>query len=319
MNARCSLPAFLLLFCSLTVDAVHAATIVMPPVQVGLTSSSTLRETSGVVGSRSLPGTLWTHNDSGDSARFFAVGTSGALLGQYSLSGASASDWEDLAIGPKAGGGNYLYLGDIGDNDKNRSSISVYRTTEPTSAAGGTIAAAQISRAILQYPNGPKNSESLMVDPWTNDLFIITKSPSEQIYRAPASAFDQPGVPTVMQSLGFLNVFLSEPSAADISPDGRHILIRNRTTTAYMWERNVGQSVLDALQSVPIEVTLAPETQGEAIGWAADGLGFYTISEWDTAGPRPIYYYAVSVPEPASLILGIMGLIALVAIRRRGR
>jgi hypothetical protein len=306
----------------MTAAAAQGELIVSPPVQVGTTTSNTLKETSDIAGSRSIPGVLWTHNDSGDLARFIGITTSGTVLGQYTLSGVFNTDWEDMAIGPKAGGGNYLYFGDIGDNDKNRSSVSIYRTTEPdTIAPGGTIPAAQIDRAILQYPTGPKNSESLMVDPWTGDLFIVTKSPSEQVYRAPADVFDHPGTTTVLQSLGVLNAFLSEPSAADISPDGTHILIRNRSTTAYIWERHVGQSVWDALQTQPIAVQLAAETQGEAIGWAADGKGFYTTSEWDNAGARPIYYYAVSVsvPEPGSFVLGMMALVAVLAVwKRRG-
>ena len=96
------------------------AIAISPPQLVGTISSSWLNETSGIVGSRSLPGTLWVHNDSGDSARFFAIGTTGALQGQFSLQNATATDWEDIAIGPKSGGGNYLYLGDIGDNSANR-------------------------------------------------------------------------------------------------------------------------------------------------------------------------------------------------------
>src|SRR6185295_19059380 len=89
----------------------------LPGVQVGATSSATLSEASGIVGSRSLAGVLWTHNDSGDSARFFALGTDGTLLGQFSLTGGFNVDWEDIALGPKPGGGNYLYLADIGDKN----------------------------------------------------------------------------------------------------------------------------------------------------------------------------------------------------------
>lgn len=160
------------------------AITISPPQHVGTISTSTLSETSGIVGSRSLPGILWVHNDSGDSARFYAINAAGALQGTFSLTGATATDWEDIAMGPKAGGGNYLYLGDIGDNDANRSQIAVYRTDEPQVATGGTIAATGYKKALLQYPGGPRNAESLMVDPLTGDLFIITKTPSGQIYSA---------------------------------------------------------------------------------------------------------------------------------------
>jgi hypothetical protein len=107
--------------------------------------------------------------------------------------------------------------------------------------------------------------------------------------------------------------------AADISPDGKFILVRNKTTTALLWERTAGQSVWDAMQGTAIPVTLANESQGEAIGWAADGSGFYTVSEWDDDGPRPIYFYTFSVPEPGTMSLGLCAAGALMAMFGRKR
>jgi len=304
--------------CSQAAKAVSIA----PPVQVGTFTSNSLREVSGIVGG-STPGTVWAHNDSGDSARFFAVGTDGTLLGQYSLSGASNVDWEDMARGPKAGGGNYLYFGDMGDNDFVRSEIAVYRVTEPTSTAGGSVSAADYTKARLQYPAAARNAESLMVDPLSGDLFIVTKNPGGQVYRAGANVFDTPAQVHPLSFLGNVNAPLVQPSAADISPDGLHILVRDRSTTAYLFERSASESVWDALQRPGLPVTLAAEVQGEAIGWAASGLGFYTVSEQDGQGPRPLYYYAFSVPEPSTYVLMVCGLTAMAAsgIRRirRGR
>jgi len=282
---------------------------ILPPVQVG--TNSALDEVSGLVGSRSIADTLWVHNDSGDSARFYAIDTLGNLQGQFFLSGAAAIDWEDMAIGPKQGGGNYLYLGDIGDNDKDRSQIWVYRVDEPQVATGGTIGAGSYAQALLEYPSGAQNAESLTVDPLTGEIYIVAKDESRRVYRAAADAFDHPGVASTLTDLGTLNAPLFRPSAADISPDGLHILVRDRSTTAYLFKRTVGQSVWDALQTPGIPFTLAAESQGEAIGWAADGMGFYTTSEWDGDGPRPIYFYGFTVPEPASVQLAVCGIVAL--------
>src|SRR5262245_32990760 len=145
------------------------------PVQIGTISASVLPEVSGIVDGRAAPNTFWVHNDHGDTARFFAINHQGALLGTYPLANASAVDWEDIAIGANPSGGNYLYLGDIGDNDANRLSITVYRTAEPLSTASATIPETSYSAAHLQYPNGPRNAESLFVDPITSDLYIISK------------------------------------------------------------------------------------------------------------------------------------------------
>jgi hypothetical protein len=286
-------------------------------VQEGTITSATLNEVSGIVGSRSIPDTLWVHNDSGDSARFFAISKQGSLLGQFSLTGATAVDWEDMAIGPKTGGGNYLYLADIGDNAETRSDISIYRVTEPQSTTSAAIAAANYKRLRLKYPDGAHNAESFFVDPISGDLYIVTKAVTGRVYRAPANSFDSVTQPVTLMELGNLNVALLFPTAADISPDGRFILIRNPLTTAYLYERDANQTVWDALQRTPIAVTLPVESQGEAIGWAADGKGFYTTSEFNGAGPRPIYYYAVAVPEPMGSVLTGTAFVGLIAGWRR--
>ena len=70
----------------------------------GTLQSPELDETSGLVVSAKNPGTLWLNNDSGDSARVFAVTPNGALQGIYPLEGATAIDWEDLAIGSRPEG-----------------------------------------------------------------------------------------------------------------------------------------------------------------------------------------------------------------------
>ena len=99
-------------------------------------------------------------------------------------------DWEDIAIGPRAEGGNYLYLGDIGDNKSVRPFVTVYRTSEPTANAGATIPMGSYSAANLQFPGGPRNAESLFVDPVFGDLYILSKSNSTQIY-TPRQAFSR--------------------------------------------------------------------------------------------------------------------------------
>ena len=208
--------------------------------------------------------------------------------------GAPAGDWEDIAIGTNPDGGNYLYLGDIGDNNANRPFVTVYRTSEPLSTASASIPATDYATAQLLYPGGARNAESLFVDPLTDDLFIITKGSTSQIFSAPASAFDEPE--TTLTSQGVLGSPLSTATAADISPDGRHILVRSKTV-AYLFERQIGQSVADALHGVGIPFTLGVEPQGEAIGWATDGTGFYTASESDDNPTAPIHYYSFAATQ----------------------
>src|SRR6185295_9472101 len=97
------------------------------------------------------------------------------------------------------------------------------RTTEPSSTSTASIAQANYATAILQYPSGARNAEAFLVDPLTNELLIITKAATTEIYSTPTSAFG--AGTTTLTSRGLLGGSLSTVTAADISPDGRHILV----------------------------------------------------------------------------------------------
>lgn len=253
-----------------------------------------------MVDSRSNANTFWVHNDSGDSARFFAMSRSGSLLGTFPLSGVSANDWEDIAIGPKSDGGNYLYLGDVGDNNAVRSNVSVHRVVEPLSTTSATITSANYATLKLTYPNGARDVEAMFVDPIGGELFLITKRRLvPEVYSVPTSAFDVPGQTVALTSLGTSSKLPLFATAADISPDGRFIVVRSSTlSNGYLYERSAGQSVFDALKGMAFQFPLGSESQGEAIGWAADGKSFFTTSELDGNAAAPIHAYSFSAPVP---------------------
>jgi hypothetical protein len=264
---------------------------------IGTITSPLLNEVSGLVASRALADVFWVHNDSGDSARFFAINSQGALLGTFPLAGATAADWEDIAIAPTPGGGNYLYLADIGDNAALRSTITVHRTIEPPSSTGATILASAYSSLRLKYPGGARDAESMFVDPLSGDLYILTKRQSvPELYSVPASAFEDVSQPVTMTAWGTFPEVPYFATAADISPDGRFILVRSRSANGYLYERRPGQSIADALHDAGTPFVLGAEPQGEAIGWSPDGNGFYTTSEMNNGSSAPIYSYSFTAP-----------------------
>ena len=146
----------------------------------GKIADDQINELSGIVSSRRTTGVWWVHNDSGDSARLFAIGNDGRSLGEFRLAGAKATDWEDIGIGPgpKAGVA-YLYVADIGDNAEARLSVQLYRVPEP---AVDPAKPAPSPRTLdggetltLTYPDGPHNAEAFFVDPKTGRLYIVSK------------------------------------------------------------------------------------------------------------------------------------------------
>jgi hypothetical protein len=157
--------------------------------QVGiLNNADPLNEASGLAASRQNPNVLWTHEDDYDQY-IFAMNTEGTILGKYRV-GTGGYDVEDIAIGPgPTEGVDYLYAGHIGDNDAVRSNIYVRRVPEPAVGStpwdGSTVTTLSgVSTITLQYLDGAKDAESLMID--TNgDMYIVSKrSASNKVYRA---------------------------------------------------------------------------------------------------------------------------------------
>jgi hypothetical protein len=245
-----------------------------------------VRETSGLAESRLTPGLWWLHNDSGDSARVFAVDATSTLSARatYSFPGVTARDWEDLAIGPgPVPGAPYLYVGDIGDNAETRTSVQVYRVREPE-APSGAAGFSSVERFDLRYPDRPHNAETLMVDPRTGDVYIVVKAFSgvSPVFRA-AAPLDPASTTTLEQvaELAFGAGALSgntTTTGGDISSSGSEIILRTYAS-AFVWRRGPEATVADAFATEPCRVPLTGEGQGEAIAFAADGSGYLSTGE----------------------------------------
>ena len=270
----------------------------------GSVASAELIEISGLAASRTYEGVLWAHNDSGDTARVFAMAADGAHLTFFPLSGARAIDWEDMAIGPGPDPSiDYLYLADIGDNAAERAQVDIYRLPEPDPFAPVTTAMVELKldKLTLLYPDRPHDAETLLVDSRTGDLLIVTKelqAPESFVFLAPGpfqagatvtlelvTTIDFATLPSTVQppddaSILVLNV-PHLPTGGDVSPAGDLIAIRTYGTV-WLWERAENTALWDAFAGVPCEAPSAIEEQGEAIAFTADGSGYVTISEGTT-------------------------------------
>lgn len=263
----------------------------------GYVQVSELSEGSGLVASRHNAGMLWTHNDSGGAARLYAITTSGVWRGSLVLRDVAATDWEDIARGPGPNeDADYLYVGDIGDNSARRGSVVVYRVLEPRVPIGTppvTLNAAA-DTLLFQYPDGQaRNAETLLVDPQTEDLYIVTKSSLGLSLVFRATAPHVPGPPRALElrgSLSFVQAPLSGTTltGGDIAADGSAIVLRTETT-AYIWDRLPGSSVDEALKGPPCVVPISShESNGEAIAFAPTGTSYYTLGE----GTSPPLFYS---------------------------
>ncbi len=192
-----------------------------------------VNESSGIAVSRSLPGVLWTHNDSGHDPVLYAVDSSGTILGVFPVGRITAVDWEDIALGmcPTAPR-SCLYISDTGDNTESRRSASIYIVEEPTALParpeeGGTLRAHQLR---LRYADGPHDVEALAVTR-SGTLLLISKGRRGAIgvYRIPGSEVTQDSL--VVERWQDLDI-IPQPSlgrlvtGAAISPDGKQLVVR---------------------------------------------------------------------------------------------
>lgn len=256
------------------------------PETVGTTRSPDLDELSGIAESRAQPGVYFVHNDSGDTARFFAIGGDGSFRGTYVLDGATAVDWEDLAVGP-CPAGQCVYLGDIGDNDRVRRDYALYRVAQPVVEAGdaGQRAVAW-ERFPFVYPDGAHNAEALAVRPDTGDVYVFTKvsAPPTEVYRFPLPL--RAGATVTLVRVGALALpAAGDPlvTGADLHPCARRLLVRTYTR---LWEFSAGEDGPweEIFRATPERLLVQSESQGEAVGWHADGRGYVTISEGRAQG-----------------------------------
>jgi hypothetical protein len=233
-----------------------------------------ISESSGLARSHADPGWYYTHNDSGDAPRFWKFNLEGRTLGPYTVSGAKAVDWEDMASA-QVGGKNYLYFADIGDNAARRESVQIYRMEEPAGGPGPDIRAEKFE---LKYPDGPHNAEAFMVVPETGAFLIVTKTAKSPAGIYALTEASTPGS-YVLEKLGEVSIGSAiEPSklvtGGDISPDGKWLVIRSYLAA---FEFPVGKE--EWWRAKPQTILTVPELQGEAIAYSHDGKDLITTSE----------------------------------------
>ncbi len=250
-------------------DSIPSATLVTP----------IINEASGIADSKKNSGYLWVEEDSGNPPQLTLLKHNGMVQKTVYLKGASNRDWEDIILS----GGN-LYVGDIGDNNATYPDYTFYIFTEPDLSVD-TITSFQ--KIQFRYPDGSHDAEAFLVEPSTGSIYIITKrdNPS-RVYKLTAP-FSTTGINTVTLA-GSLN-YNGVVSAA-LSPDAKELILKTYFSLNY-YSLASGEKLEDALQKAFTTIPYKIEPQGEAVCFAVNNSGYFTLSERFMAPAVQLYFY----------------------------
>lgn len=241
--------------------------------QIHTIENQEINESSGLTASRRQPGILWTHNDSGDQARLFALGTRGEHRGICSIPQASAVDWEDMcAITYR--NRNCLLIADTGDNAKNRTRYQFYVVAEPSLEATQTPV---LTRLDFQYEDGPHDCEAVAFDPIDHSVLLVTKelNLASSVYRV---SWPQQPTSAVAVAKRIGQVPIPMVTGLDISTRGDRILV-GTYAHALLYGRAPGKSWSEAFNEQPTRIEPPSRRQGESICFSPDATKIYLTSE----------------------------------------
>jgi hypothetical protein len=271
-----------------------------------LVANPLLDELSGLAVSHADPTFLWAHNDSGDGPNLFRVGLAGEDLGRVTIEGAKAVDWEDIATFDWQGQPAVL-IGDIGDNHAHHQHSTLYAVNDPGRSGTPKL----LWKLKFEYPDGPRDCESLAVDPVDHLILLLSKRDfPPRLYALPmpsdaaaiperstarflgtVETIPEPVLGDLAQPL-YLGILSSLPTAMDISQDGSFAVVVTYGD-AYRYRRQPGQPWITVFAQTPQRIPLPHLKQTEAGAISADGHSLFVSTE-----QRPTPLVRVPLPSP---------------------
>jgi hypothetical protein len=213
------------------------------------------------------------------------MASDGGALGVIHLDGVTNNDWEDLAVGT-CGETTCLFIGEIGDNDRNRGWHGVYRMEEPVvPPEGGLDLTATAELFEYEYPDGEFDAEALAVMPDGLPAVFTKEYDTDQTSVYAFAALDSSAVALLERRGRFYTGSGAEGgaaavTAADLWVDGSRLILR---TYAHIWEFPMSTPDKLGLSNLPnvtpTELVTGEERQGESIAYGADPRAYYTVSE----------------------------------------
>ncbi|MET8549576.1 hypothetical protein [Micromonospora zamorensis] len=225
-------------------------------------------------------------------------------------------DTEDLAIGRDG----TVWVADIGDNDRSRTTVAVWR-----------LAPGKDKPVLhrMAYPDRPHDAEALLLDSDGQPL-IVTKGGSGTVFLYAPSTPLRPGATTPLAPAGQVSLPPTDTSnpfsfvgrgvvtGAANAPDGRRVVLRSYAD-AFEYDVPDGDVIKALTSGTPRITPLPDEPQGESITYSRDGGSLLTVSESadQPPGTRPtiLRYPATDGPVTAAHPTGSVAPVLPTAVR----
>lgn len=238
-----------------------------------------IAEASGIAASKKNANCLWVHEDSNTPPQIYLLNQTGEVVKKMFIRGATNRDWEDMTLAD-----DKIYLGDIGDNNDAYPEYYFYIFEEPDKSVD-TVE--QFQKLRFKYPDGARDAEAFLVEPASGTIYIISKwdNPS-RIYKLTITT-NATSIQTA-EYLGQINA--TGITSAAMSADGTAVILKTYTSVLY-FHKDKGESMEKALQRSPVLLPYSLEPQGEAICFAADDSGYFTLSELGFSSSQFLYFF----------------------------
>lgn len=209
--------------------------------KIGELDKNIINESSGLAVSNNYPNRLYHVNDSGGGSFFYTTDLQGGNTKKFKISGFFPFDIEDIALNrcPHDKNKDCLYVADVGDNYRFRSSVKIAIIQEQKNFKKKVK---PLKIVKLKYPEKKEDAESFFVNPVNGDLYVISKNYNKYsamaenatIYRLPAGVLNNKRKYKLQKiaSLPMLDWLSDEKSkwdkvvtAADMNKKGNKLLL----------------------------------------------------------------------------------------------
>jgi hypothetical protein len=255
-----------------------------------------LKEASGITTSDRTADLLWAINDSKGAADIYGIAYDGRRLGTLRLQGVQNEDWEAISLF-RLDGQSWLAIGDVGDNSAKRRQCTIHLLPEPSAAelSPSKVTHVQVARTIrYRYEDGPRDCESMTVDPRTRTIVLISKR-----WKPPAlytlSLDTPPGKLAVAKRAAYVHHlpqptwiqkliptptgrYRGMPTDVALSPDGTRVALLTYGELL-LFGRDPGAAWSNVFENPPRVLAPHQLLQAEAVCFSADGASLFVMGE----------------------------------------